>query len=302
MILLNYQSSGRTRLGVKTRYGVMDVTTAITALGHPYVDVRFPDTMEELLEGGPPALEALSALVKRAEASGPNRSFLRDESELHFAPPVSNPRRILLLGLNYKSHADEQGRDLPEYPLLFSKFSSCIAASGEAIPIPRPVQQADYEAELAVVIGRRAHYVAEEQALDYVFGYCNANDLSARDLQYRTSQFLLGKAFDHFYPMGPYLVTADEVGDPHNLSIKSFLNGEPRQNANTGEMIFKVPFLVSYCSQFFPLEPGDIISTGTPEGVIKSRKNPEWLKPGDEVVVEIEGLGRLVNVMAEETA
>jgi 2-keto-4-pentenoate hydratase/2-oxohepta-3-ene-1,7-dioic acid hydratase in catechol pathway len=172
-----------------------------------------------------------------------------------------------------------------------------VAAPGEPIPLPDNAVQYDYEVELAAVIGRRARYVSEGQALDYVLGYCTANDLSARDLQTRTSQWLLGKTLDKFMPLGPYLVTADQVPDPQNLALRTWVNGELRQNSNTSDMVFSVAQLVSYVSQYLTLEPGDVILTGTPEGVVLGMKEKVWLKAGDEVTVEVEGLGRLTNSM-----
>ena len=184
--------------------------------------------------------------------------------------------------------------------MLFSKFNNTIAACGEPIPLPAGTEQADYEVELAVVIGRRARYVSEADALDTVFGYCVANDLSARDLQTPTSQWLLGKTPDKFLPIGPYLVTADEVPDPQNLQLRCWVNGDLRQNSNTADMIFTIAQIISYISQYFTLETGDLISTGTPEGVILGMAEKNWLKPGDEVSLEIEGLGKLSNVMVSE--
>jgi 2-keto-4-pentenoate hydratase/2-oxohepta-3-ene-1,7-dioic acid hydratase in catechol pathway len=184
---------------------------------------------------------------------------------------------------------------------VFSKFRNTLAASGDRIPLPPTAVQYDYEAELVVVIGKKCKYVPEDKALEVVFGYCNGNDVSARDLQLRTSQWLLGKTPDRFFPTGPYLVTADEVGDPHALKMRCWVNGERRQDSHTGDMIFKVPRLVSYISQYMTLEPGDVISTGTPSGVIIGMQSKVWLKSGDEVSVEIEKLGRLTNTLQADT-
>ncbi|MDZ4763013.1 MAG: fumarylacetoacetate hydrolase family protein, partial [Chloroflexota bacterium] len=207
----------------------------------------------------------------------------------------------ICVGLNYRRHAIETGAAIPTTPILFSKFNNALAAPGEVVPIPRTAEQTDYEAELVVVIGRRAKYVSEADALDHVLGYCNGNDVSARDLQLRTSQWLLGKTPDKFMPIGPYLMTADEAGDPANLRVRGWLNGEPRQDSNTADMIFSVAQVISYASQYMTLEPGDIITTGTPEGVILGMKDKVWLKPGDEYIVEIGNLGRLVNRMAADS-
>jgi 2-keto-4-pentenoate hydratase/2-oxohepta-3-ene-1,7-dioic acid hydratase in catechol pathway len=201
------------------------------------------------------------------------------------------------VGLNYRRHAEETNAPVPTTPVLFSKFSNTIAAPNEPVPLPANAQQYDWEAELAVVIGRTARNVAEADALQYVFGYTNGDDISARELQTRTSQWLLGKTLDKFFPVGPYLVTADEVGDPQSLRVTCTVNGTLVQDSNTADMIFSVAHVISYISQYFTLQPGDLITTGTPEGVAMGRADKPWLKPGDEVVVEIEKLGRLRNVM-----
>jgi 2-keto-4-pentenoate hydratase/2-oxohepta-3-ene-1,7-dioic acid hydratase in catechol pathway len=190
---------------------------------------------------------------------------------------------------------------IPTIPVLFSKFPNTIAAPGEQVVLPATAVEYDYEAELGVVIGRRAKHVREQEALDYVLGYCNINDLSARDLQMRTSQWLLGKTLDQFMPIGPYLVTADTVGDPQALDIRCWVNSALRQSSTTADMIFSVAELVSYISQYMTLEPGDVIATGTPEGVILGMAEKQWLKSRDEVVVEIAGLGRLTTTFAAPT-
>ncbi len=209
--------------------------------------------------------------------------------------PILAPEKIICVGLNYRRHAAESGMAVPTTPVIFSKFVNALAGAREAIPLPAVASQYDYEVELAVVIGRRAANVSEATALDYVFGYCTANDLSARDLQMRTSQWLLGKTLDKFLPLGPYLMTANAVGDPQALAVRCWVNGDLRQNSNTADMVFPVAHLVAYLSQHMTLQPGDIILTGTPEGVVLGRPQKDWLIPGDEVVVEVEKLGRLVN-------
>jgi len=184
--------------------------------------------------------------------------------------------------------------------VFFSKFNNALAAHGESIPIPRGVVEIDYEVELAAVIGKQAKYVPEETALDYVLGYCTANDVSARELQMRTTQWLLGKTSDKFCPLGPYLVTADEVGDPQKLATQSWLNGELRQNSNTADMVFSVAQIISYASQYMTLNPGDVILTGTPEGVILGMKEKVWMKAGDKITVAVEKLGELTNRLIAE--
>jgi 2-keto-4-pentenoate hydratase/2-oxohepta-3-ene-1,7-dioic acid hydratase in catechol pathway len=212
-------------------------------------------------------------------------------------PAVPNPGKIVCVGLNYRKHAEETGAAIPTSPVLFSKFQNTVAAPDEDVPLTDAATQYDYEVELAVVMGKTTKNVSASDALNNVFGYATANDLSARDLQTRTPQWLLGKTMDRFMPIGPYLVTADEVPDPQKLPIRTWLNGELRQNSNTDDMIFPVAEIVSYISRHFTLEPGDVIITGTPEGVILGMAEKRWMVPGDVVEVEVEGLGKLRNRM-----
>lgn len=214
-----------------------------------------------------------------------------------YAPAVGNPGKILCVGLNYMAHINETKKELPKYPVLFSKFNNSLAGHLDRIRIIGSDLRIDYEGELGLMIGKRAFKVREEDAMKYVFGYFIGNDISSRELQYRTSQYLLGKTLDHFYPNGPYLVTTDEIENPHNLDIKTLVNNEMRQDSNTGNMIFRIPKLISYISEYLPLDPGDIISTGTPEGVISGmpEDSRKWLSPGDNVKVYIEGIGELEN-------
>lgn len=206
--------------------------------------------------------------------------------------PVARPSKILCIGLNYRKHAEEAGMPVPEAPILFMKASSSLCGPFDPIYIPRNSVQTDWEVELAVVIGKRAKYVTKENAYDYIAGYCVHNDVSERDFQLRQGgQWTKGKSADHFAPLGPYLVTKDEIPDPHQLSIWLEVNGELLQNSNTGDLIFDIPTLVSYVSNYMTLLPGDIISTGTPSGVGMGLKEPRYLKAGDRVRLGIEGLG-----------
>jgi 2-keto-4-pentenoate hydratase/2-oxohepta-3-ene-1,7-dioic acid hydratase in catechol pathway len=216
---------------------------------------------------------------------------------LQLAPCVPRPGKMICIGLNYRRHAAESKMAVPERPIVFSKLPNALAASGENIPLPTVAAQYDYEAELVAVIGRRARNVSEANALDYVWGFCNGNDVSARDLQSQSSQWLLGKTLDRFGPIGPWLVSRDEAGDLTQMPIRCTVNGDERQSSVVGDMVFSVPELVSFISRHFTLDPGDIIFTGTPEGVADGRPDQPWLKPGDEVVVEVGKLGRLVNRM-----
>jgi 2-keto-4-pentenoate hydratase/2-oxohepta-3-ene-1,7-dioic acid hydratase in catechol pathway len=225
-----------------------------------------------------------------------------EQRELRYLPCVPKEAKIVCVGLNYRKHAEEAGMAVPQYPVLFNKFSNALAGHEAEISLPGIASEYDYEAELGVVIGKRAKNVSREEALEHVFGYCNVNDISARDLQMRTAQWMLGKSLDGFCPTGPRLVSADEVGDPNQLEIKLYYNGDLRQHSNTSDMIFKVDEIVSYVSQYITLEPGDLIITGTPEGVIAGfpAERKQWMKPGDTVTVEIEKLGRLTNRLKGE--
>jgi acylpyruvate hydrolase len=220
--------------------------------------------------------------------------------EVQLKAPIPNPGKIICIGLNYRDHAAETGQPIPEYPTIFSKYANAVIGPDEPIVLPRVSQRVDYEGELGVVIGRRGRYIPEDRALDYVAGYLPCNDVSARDFQKRTSQWTIGKTFDTFAPMGPALVTADEIPDPHALDIRVYVSGELMQSSNTRNLIFSVPYLVAYLSQVMTLEPGDVILTGTPGGVGDARTPPRYLQPGDEVRVEIAQLGVLRNPVVGE--
>jgi len=298
MKLIAFVENGQDRLGVNTERGVFDVAAALAS--QPADGV--PRRVHEAIEGGSEAVRALASYVDRVLSGPAGDSFLRNEESLVFAPCVPNPGKIVCVGLNYRKHAEETNSPIPEYPVLFSKFSNSLAGHRQDVPIPKETQKMDYEVELVIVIGRKAKHVSREKALDYVFGYCAANDVSARDLQTRTHQWLLGKSCDGFCPIGPYLVTADEVGDPNNLELKCTVNGEVRQHSNTSDMIFRCDELVSYISRHMTLMPGDIILTGTPEGVILGypKEKQVWLKHGDTMTVEVEKLGALTNRLVNE--
>jgi 2-keto-4-pentenoate hydratase/2-oxohepta-3-ene-1,7-dioic acid hydratase in catechol pathway len=209
--------------------------------------------------------------------------------------PVPRPGKILCIGLNYRDHAAEQNVELPKRPLLFSKFATCVQAPGAPIRIPRGSEQTDYEAELAVVIGRRCARVREADAMRHVLGYCNFHDVSARDFQFADGQWQRGKSCDTFAPFGPFVATTDEVPDPHALRIRLRLNGNTMQDSSTAQLVFTIPQLLASISENITLEPGDVIATGTPPGVGFARKPPVWLRPGDVCEVEVDGLGVLRN-------
>ena len=224
-------------------------------------------------------------------------------ADITLMAPVPRPGKIACAGVNYRMHAAEQNHEPPDHPVMFAKFTTAVVGHGADIRwSPELTQAVDFEAELAVVIGATCRRVAQGEALDYVAGYTCLNDVSARDLQYSDKQFTRAKSLDTFAPMGPWLVTADEIPDPQTLAIRCLVNGVVMQDSNTADMVFGVAQLVSFCSQAFTLEPGDVIATGTPGGVGWFRDPRQMLKGGDEVVVEIERIGRLVNRCLEERA
>jgi len=238
-----------------------------------------------------------------ALAEANNRGWLVPSQDAYWFAPVPRPGKLICIGLNYRDHAAESNMTIPKQPIVFSKFSTAVIAPGEPVVLPATSEQVDYEAELAVVIGRRAKDVSAAHALDYVLGYTCFNDVSARDFQFADGQWQRGKSCDTFAPMGPTIVTGDEVGNPHKLSIKLILNGQAMQDSNTDQFIFGIPELIEFLSQTITLEPGDVIATGTPPGVGFARKPPVFLKPGDKMEVVIEKVGTLNNpVVAAEKA
>jgi 2-keto-4-pentenoate hydratase/2-oxohepta-3-ene-1,7-dioic acid hydratase in catechol pathway len=299
MKLLNFKRNDSYRLGIKTDQGVLDVAAAAEKLG----EQNIAGSIHEVIETGSSAVASLTGLAQRAlAAKGDKSPYLLKEDSLQFGPCVTNPGKIICVGLNYRKHAEETNAAVPEYPILFNKFSNTLTGHGDQVYLPKVSSKVDYEAELVIVIGKKAKSIEKHQALDHIFGYCNVNDLSARDLQMRTSQWLLGKSCDGFSPLGPYLVTSDEVGDPNRLDVKCIVNGEVRQKSNTSDMIFYCDEIVSYISRHMTLLPGDIILTGTPEGVVLGYppEKQNYLKDGDVVTVEIEKLGSLTITMAAE--
>lgn len=216
-------------------------------------------------------------------------------NEMEICAPVPRPGKIICIGLNYRDHAEESGMAIPTSPIIFSKFGTCVTAARQPIILPEDSEQVDYEAEFAFVIGRKAQNVSREDAMSFVFGYTNFNDVSARDFQFADGQWQRGKSCDTFAPMGEYIVTADEIKDPHNLRIQFRLNGETLQDSNTNQLIFKIAEIIEFLSKSITLEPGDVIATGTPPGVGFARKPPIFLKDGDIAEVEVEGLGILSN-------
>ncbi len=254
-------------------------------------------TMMKVLCEGQRAMDQLQAWLSWAL----ERGLKTDRIPQQTLAPVPRPGKILCVGLNYRPHVRESRMELPVEPVLFSKYANTVVGPDTRVHPPADAKQVDYEAELVMIMGRRCARVPVEQALSCVAGYCNGNDLSARDLQFRSSQWLLGKTPDGFAPMGPYLVTAEEVPDPNQLEIVGRRNGVEVQHANTRDMIFSCPDLISYLSRYITLDPGDVIFTGTPEGVIlgQSEGQRHWLRAGETVSVAVEGLGELTTVIGD---
>ncbi len=246
------------------------------------LSAAFPDVIA-ILAGGPAALAQAAAIAAPAY----------DLASVKLLAPVPRPPKIVCVGLNYRDHAIETNMKIPDTPTIFCKFPTAVIAPGDDIVLPKISEKPDYEAEFAFVVGKGGRNIAKENWKDHVAGYMNLNDVSARDIQLATTQWVMGKTFDTFCPMGPYLVTADEIADPHALNIQLDIGGEVLQNSNTRELIFKIPELIAHLSSVFTLEPGDVVSTGTPSGVGMARGR--WLKPGDKVTVTVEGLGSLTN-------
>ena len=281
------------RIGCVFGDNCFDVTKAI---GDDLLEFpRVVFTLEEVLQVKD-GLETLEDRLRGLERSSSGiQSYLYDLSTIDFHPPVIRPLKLIGIGLNYKDHAEEVKLPAPKQPLIFGMYSNAIVAHGERIVIPPMSKQVDYEAELAVVIGRKARNVSTQKALEFVGGYTIINDVSARDLQFSDGQWLRAKSFDTFAPMGPFLVTRDDLGDAGSLAIEMRLNGRTMQKSNTRNLIFKVPDLVSYLSEVMTLEVGDVIATGTPAGVGFVRNPQVFMRPGDIAEIEIEGIGVLSN-------
>lgn len=285
MRIVSFGKKGEERPGVLHGDRIIDLVAA---------DRAVPSTVRRILAEG--ALDRIARLVARADSLP--RDCFAPLRGTRLGPPVTDPSKIVCLGLNYSDHAAEQGRNAPEWPLTFAKGPNALSGSGDPIPLPPEVTQLDYEVELAAVIGRPAKGVAIEDAPRYVAGYSVFMDITARDIQSRERQWFRAKSFDGFGPFGPFLVTADEVPDPHDLAISLKVNGETRQSSRTGLMTFGVFYLVHYLSQSMTLEAGDIIATGTPAGVGVYAKPARFLGKGDLVEATIDPLGTLANPVA----
>jgi 2-keto-4-pentenoate hydratase/2-oxohepta-3-ene-1,7-dioic acid hydratase in catechol pathway len=311
MKLVTYESAKQSRLGVVQGDAVVDVAAAygliakgriadakvgaaanvLRKLGRP------PEDMIELLGLGERYRKALGVVVASAGGMGKKgpKGLLVPLRTAKLRAPIAHPQKITCVGLNYADHAREGGVEPPAAPIFFLKSHNTICGPGDPIKLPPNSQKVDYEAEFAVVIGKRGRGIAEGEAHKYIAGYTILHDVSARDMQFADQQWYRGKSCDTFAPTGPWIVTPDEIADPHNLRISLTLNGETLQDSSTSNLIFKVPFLISYLSQSITWEVGDLISTGTPPGVGFARKPPVWMKAGDTVSITVEGIGTLTN-------
>ena len=295
MKLVRFSTNGQTpRLGILDGERVADVQQSLTATlarrgvvrAQEIAEALVPQSTRRFLEGGAASRDAVAAITEWVTVP-------RTSARLH--APISDPGKFICIGLNYKDHAEEAGMPIPKEPPIFPKWNNTILDPGEPILRPRGSTQLDWEVELGVVIGRTARHVPREQALDYVWGYVNINDVSARDFQFITSQWSAGKIADTFAPVGPFNADRAEIPDPHVLDLKLWVNGTQMQSGNTRKFIFDVRYIVSYLSGLLTLEPGDLIATGTPPGVGFGKKPPVFMQPGDVCRLEITGLGTLEN-------
>ncbi len=300
MRLVTYTRLGVPSIGIELDEGVLDIPEAASRFGrmHHVHGKLFPATMIDLLQW-PAGVEVVRQILDRYnDATDEERPLLYELSNVRFLAPLPRPGKIVALGLNYRGHIEETGRDIPEFPVVFTKFSSSVIGPDDDIVIPSVSKKIDWEVELGVVIGKTCTDVSEKDAIDYVAGYTIINDVTARDLQRKDGQWVRAKSLDTFCPMGPCIQTADELGDASELKIHTKVNGIIKQESNTSNLLNNVPKIISYLSKSFTLEPGDVISTGTPSGVGYARDPPEYLKSGDEVELFIEGIGYLRNRVA----
>jgi len=284
--LCTFRTAGEPLLGAETPRGIVDLRA---------VDPQLPATLRALLAGGAGALAQAQRAVDAARAE-----HVTPRAAVTLLAPIADPSKIVCIGLNYRDHAAEVKMELPQHVTVFAKWPNTLVGDGANIVIPAESHRVDYEAELAFVIGTRAHHVAESDAYSVIAGYTCFNDVSVRDYQMRTSQWTLGKVFDTHGPCGPVLVTRDEIPDPHALRIRCSIGGEVLQDSSTAQLVFGIPRLVAELTAVMTLEPGDIIATGTPAGVGTSRTPKRWIRAGERVRVEIEGIGVLENPAVAE--
>jgi acylpyruvate hydrolase len=310
MRLVTFEFQGRNRLGAEQDGQVVDLNRGYALLlatrgvvdFQGQADRELPPDMLGFLDRWDQSLSRAKdvlAFTRGIQASGGpiGQAIAQPLQAVRLRAPILNPRKIICLGLNYRDHAQETKADIPTDPILFSKYATAIIGPDDPILLPAVSKEVDYEAELAFIMGRRGRHISTRQALEYVAGYTIMHDVSARDYQIRKpgGQWMSGKTFDTFAPLGPVLVTREDIPDPHVLDITCTVNGERLQSSNTKHLIFSIPDIVAYCSHIFTLEAGDVIATGTPGGVGFARKPPRFLKDGDVVIVEVQGIGKLRN-------
>jgi 2-keto-4-pentenoate hydratase/2-oxohepta-3-ene-1,7-dioic acid hydratase in catechol pathway len=294
MKLVGYGDKKKERAGLVYGDKVLDISQSWEALNRR----RIPSNVVEFLEG--PWREELAIILENADELATRQGIAHDISEVRLGAPVPRPGKVICLGVNYRDHSGDIGVAVPEVPLLFSKASSCIIGPREEVMIPEESDQIDWEAELAVVIGKEGKKIADSEAFEHIAGYTVFNDVSARDIQMADKQWFRGKSFDTFGPMGPWIITIDEIEDPLSLEVRCLVNGVERQHSNTSYHIFNVPQIIAFISRGMTLFPGDVIATGTPKGVGYGMNPPLFLKPGDELVTEIEGIGQLRNKIVSQ--
>ncbi|XP_033757150.1 LOW QUALITY PROTEIN: fumarylacetoacetate hydrolase domain-containing protein 2-like [Pecten maximus] len=285
MRLLQFMRGDKSSVGVETAPGgdIVDLSQ---------VKPPLPTDMRSFIEGGQASIQAAKSAVDSGQYKVPR-------SEVKVIAPIYNPDKVLCIGMNYKDHCEEQGAPVPEVPVIFNKFPSCIIGPTDDLHFPEETQKLDWEVELTIVIGKEAKRVPESEGMDYIYGYTVAHDVSARDWQLEAGcnggQWVIGKAMDDFCPLGPVIVTKEAIKDPHNLALRCLVNGVVKQDSNTNQLVHRSAAMVSFISRFMTLKPGDLILTGTPPGVGVFRKPPEFLKRGDVVECEIEGIGSVIN-------
>lgn len=309
MKLLSYQHKGQSnqfRIGTIFNGKVMDIQKSYQLLLQEKYGKEVDDIEQSLPAYPPYFFNAGHSVIEKAKEaymyisnSHANVPFVYEQEDVTFGIPHSAPSKVICVGRNYADHAIEMKSQLPEHPVLFAKFNNALIGPGDQIEKTPYTKQLDYEVELVVIIGRTASLVKQAKAYKYIAGYTIGNDITARDLQKRTPQWLQGKSLNNSTPIGPWIITADEISDPNNLTIRSYVNGEERQNSNTNKFIFDIPYLIEFISHLITLQPGDMIMTGTPDGVGIAMNPPQLLQIGDVVTSEIEKIGRLENSVVD---
>jgi len=310
MKILTFNHQGKSKMGIFIDPSILDIQKAYslcaeslspTVIEKVKAEMVFNDTLSFIQSEDNGLKLAETIIGEFYKKKSRFDDALLDPDSVRLEAPIKNPNKIICIGLNYIDHCKEQGIEPPQNPIIFSKFNTAIIGSGEDIIHPRITTQLDYEGELAVVIGKMGKFIDRESAKNFVFGYTIMNDVTARDIQFNDGQWIRAKSFDTFAPIGPWIVTRDEIENPKNLNIRTYINGQIFQDSNTKNMIFDIPYLIEFISSAFTLYPGDIISTGTPPGVGIYREPPYFLHHNDEITIEIEKIGTLTNTVVEES-